>query len=208
MDLFLTLIDEVTDTSSAVVQDVSEDTLLQRQARQGRGLRQPRRGEGDRNVGGIAGALAIEYDYDREDDLFPAGSRTVKYTYLTRAILLDCQNYGAVTAKKSCAGGVAGRMDLGTVYGCGGWGAVSIESGDYAGGVAGLSLTSVRRPATPNARSPAADTSAVGGSGCNVTDCIAMPKVTAATSSFPAASPGRSPGHIAATSLCPTRWRA
>ena len=181
MDLFLTLIDEVTDTSSAVVQDVSEDTLYS--AKRGKAADCVNHGavEGDRNVGGIAGALAIEYDYDREDDLFPAGSRTVKYTYLTRAILLDCQNYGAVTAKKSCAGGVAGRMDLGTVYGCGGWGAVSIESGDYAGGVAGLSLTSVRRSYAKCTLSGSRYIGGVVGSGCNVTDCIAMPKVTAAT---------------------------
>ena len=181
MDLFLTLIDEVTDTSSAVVQDVSENTLYS--AKRGKAADCINHGavEGDRNVGGIAGALAIEYDYDREDDLFPAGSRTVKYTYLTRAILLDCQNYGAVTAKKSCAGGVAGRMDLGTVYGCGGWGAVSIESGDYAGGVAGLSLTSVRRSYAKCTLSGSRYIGGVVGSGCNVTDCIAMPKVTAAT---------------------------
>ena len=42
------------------------------------------------------------------------------------------------------AGGIAGRMDLGTISGCGGWGDVASESGDYAGGVAGLSLSSVR----------------------------------------------------------------
>ena len=35
-------------------------------------------------------------------------------------------------------------MDLGTISGCGGWGDVASESGDYAGGVAGLSLSSVR----------------------------------------------------------------
>ena len=138
MDLFLTLIDEVTDTSSSAVEDVSESTLYS--ARRGKAVDCLNYGrvDGDRNVGGITGAMAIEYDYDREDDLLPSGSRTVKYTYLTRAILLDCDNYGTVTAKKSCAGSVAGRMDLGIISGCGGWGDVSIESGDYVGGGAGL----------------------------------------------------------------------
>ena len=107
MNLFLTLVDEVTTGSGDVTKDVSEDTLYS--AKRGKAVDCVNRGtvEGDRNVGGIVGALAIEYDYDREDDLLPSGSRTGKYTYLTRAILLDCDNYGAVTAKKSCAGSVA-----------------------------------------------------------------------------------------------------
>lgn len=180
MNLFLTLIDEATDTSG-VVQDVSESTLYS--ARRGKAVDCVNRGsvDGDRSVGGIAGAMAIEYDYDREDDLLPSGSRTVKYTYLTRAILLDCHNYGTITAKKSCAGSVTGRMDLGTVSGCGGWGDVSIESGDYVGGVAGLSLTSVRRSYAKCTLSGGKYVGGIVGSGCNVTDCAAMPDITAAT---------------------------
>ncbi len=180
MNLFLTLIDEMSDTSD-VVQDVSEDTLYS--AKRGKAVDCVNRGavDGDRNVGGISGALAIEYDYDREDDLLPSGTRTVKYTYLTRAILLDCDNYGTVTAKKSCAGSVAGRMDLGTVSGCGGWGDVTVESGDYAGGVAGLSLTSVRKCYAKCSLSGGKYIGGIVGSGRNVTDCIAMPDITAAT---------------------------
>ena len=178
MNLFLTLIDEMTD-SGDVVQDVSEDTLYS--AKRGKAADCVNHGtvEGDRNVGGISGALAVEYDYDREDDLLPSGSRTVKYTYLTRAILLDCDNYGTVTAKKSCAGSVAGRMDLGTVSGCGGWGDTAVESGDYAGGVVGLSLTSVRKSYAKCTLSGSRYVGGIAGSGCNVTDCIAMPEVTA-----------------------------
>lgn len=181
MDLFLTLIDEVTDTSSSAVEDVSESTLYS--ARRGKAVDCLNYGrvDGDRNVGGITGAMAIEYDYDREDDLLPSGSRTVKYTYLTRAILLDCDNYGTVTAKKSCAGSVAGRMDLGIISGCGGWGDVSIESGDYVGGVAGLSLTAVRRSYTKCTLSGGKYVGGIVGSGCNVTDSVAMPVVTSAT---------------------------
>ena len=72
-------------------------------------------------------------------------------------------------------------MDLGTVSGCGGWGDVSIDSGDYVGGVAGLSLTSVRRSYAKCTLSGGKYVGGIVGSGCNVTDCAAMPDITAAT---------------------------
>ena len=180
MQLFMTLIDEVTDSSTQLTRDVSEDTLYS--ARRGKAVDCTNHGivQGDRNVGGITGAMAIEYDYDREDDLIPTGSRTVKYTYLTRAILLDCHNYGAVTAKKSCAGSVAGRMDLGIISGCGGWGDVASESGDYVGGVAGLSLTAVQRSYAKCTLSGGKYVGGIVGSGCRVSDCIAMPRISSA----------------------------
>ena len=53
-------------------------------------------------------------------------------------------NRGAVTAKKDCAGGLAGRMDLGTALGCQNYGAVTSTSGDYVGGVAGYGDGTVR----------------------------------------------------------------
>ena len=82
----------------------------------------------------------------RRTILLSSGKRSTRFTYQTKAILLDCNNYGTVQAKKSCAGGITGRhRDLGTISGCGGWGSVESESGDYVGGVAGLSLSSYLR---------------------------------------------------------------
>ena len=131
----------------------------------------------------------------------------MKYTYLTRAILLDCDNYGAVTAKKSCAGSVAGRMDLGTVYGCGGWGDTLVESGDYVGGVVGLSLTSVRHSWAKCTLSGGSYVGGITGSGSTVTDCIAMPEITSAMQ-LSGGIAGRSPTPAAATSSCPIPWPA
>ena len=97
--------------------------------------------EGDRNVGGIVGAMAIEYDLDPEDDIdrFSLGS-----SYETKAVLQNSVNRGAVTAKKDCAGGVAGRMDLGTALECQNYGDVTSTSGDYVGGIAGRAYATVR----------------------------------------------------------------
>ena len=97
--------------------------------------------EGDRNVGGVVGALAIEYDLDPEDDntRFAFGSY-----YEIRAVLQNCVNHGTVTGRRDCVGGVAGRMDLGTVTGCVNYGGVASTGGGYVGGVAGYSGAAVR----------------------------------------------------------------
>lgn len=96
---------------------------------------------GDRNVGGILGAMAIEYDLDPEDD----GARlSLGSTYETKAVLEGCLNRGAVTAKKDCAGGLAGCVDLGTVLNGQNYGAVESTGGDYVGGVTGRSGGTIR----------------------------------------------------------------
>lgn len=98
--------------------------------------------EGDRNVGGIVGSMAIEYDLDPEDDIIRFSFNN---TYETKAVVENCINYGAVTSKKDCVGGLVGRMDLGTVIDGQNYGAVESTGGDYVGGVAGYSDGSVRR---------------------------------------------------------------
>ena len=63
--------------------------------------------EGDVNVGGIAGSMAIEYDLDPEDDITKVGSDSLNFTLKTRAIIQNCVNQGEVTSKKDNAGGIA-----------------------------------------------------------------------------------------------------
>ena len=182
MNRFFDLIDEVgSGDYTDVFEDVSEQSL--HSAVRGKVMECSNYGEvsADRNAGGIAGAMAIEYDLDPEDDLLSSENRTLRSTYQTRAILLDCGNYAAVTVKKSCAGSVAGRMDLGTVFGCGGWGGVTSESGSYVGGVAGLSLSSIRESYAKCALSGGRYIGGIVGSGCRVSDCISMVEITDCT---------------------------
>lgn len=101
--------------------------------------------EGDINVAGIVGSIAIEYDYDPEDDLNKEGGRSLDYRFQTAAGVWDCVNAGAITAKKDCAGGIVGRMDLGTVCTNQSYGIVESTSGDYVGGIAGLTSGTVRK---------------------------------------------------------------
>lgn len=98
----------------------------------------------DINVGGIAGAMMFEVALDPEDDLTQEGNRSLNVKYETRVILMNCVSRGTVTARKSYAGGIVGRMGLGTVQGCQGYGTVLSEDGDYVGGVAGSSASVIR----------------------------------------------------------------
>ncbi|MEI3060551.1 MAG: GLUG motif-containing protein [Oscillospiraceae bacterium] len=182
MNLFLNLLNNTQDVDyTDVFEDVSEETL--QSATRGKVLECANYGAvtADRNAGGISGAMAIEYDADPEDDLLSSGKRSTRFTYQTKAILLDCNNYGTVQAKKSCAGGITGRMDLGTISGCGGWGSVESESGDYVGGVAGLSLSSIRASYAKCTLSGGKYVGGIVGSGGKLSDCISMVEISACT---------------------------
>ncbi len=99
---------------------------------------------GDSNVGGIVGSVSIENDLDPEGNLNVSHSRLTKNKLSMRAGVKHCVSRGAVTAKRECAGGVAGRMDIGLVTNSAGFGSVAIEDGAYAGGICGLCYCNVR----------------------------------------------------------------
>lgn len=127
--------------------------------------------EGDRNVGGAVGAMAIEYDLDPEDDTerFSLGS-----TYETKAVLQNCANRGSVTAKKDCAGGLAGRMDLGTALECQNYGSVTSTSGNYVGGVAGYADGTIRNSYSKCVLSGASYVGGIAGWASRLRDCAAI----------------------------------
>lgn len=99
---------------------------------------------GDLNIGGIAGSMAIEYELDPEDDVTSDLSSEYKQEYELKAVIQGCTNYGAVTAKRSYVGGITGKMDLGLITDSNGFGNVESENGSYVGGVAGLTGATVR----------------------------------------------------------------
>lgn len=180
MNLFLNMLNSTTDVDiTNVFEDVSEESLHSAVRGKAESCRNYGSVSADRNGGGIAGAMAIEYDYDPEDDWMMSDEASLHFTYQTRAILLDCSNYGTVAAKKSCAGGVTGRMDIGTISGCGGYGNVSSEGSDYVGGVSGLSRSSIRNS---YAKASLSGGRYIGGialaPGENISGCIAMVEIT------------------------------
>lgn len=100
--------------------------------------------EGDLNVGGIAGAMAIEHDLDPEDDIQIEGEVSINVQYRTRVVIRGCENQGAIEGKKDCAGGIVGNMTMGSVMDSVTTGMISSNSGDYVGGIAGWSEGIIR----------------------------------------------------------------
>ena len=144
--LLLDAMDDARDTAEGglegIIQDTSDEDISA--TREGKVADCSNLGtvEGDRNVGGIAGAVAIEFDLDPEDDT--TGRFSFGSSYETKAVLMNCVNRGAVTGKKDCVGGLAGRMDLGTALECQNYGPVASTGGNYVGGVAGYADASIR----------------------------------------------------------------
>ena len=93
---------------------------------------------GDINIGGISGAMGLEYTLDPEDDYTIELSITQKKQYQMKAVIHACINSGDVTSKYDCAGGIVGKMDLGLIYGCESYCDVESQSGNYVGGIAGI----------------------------------------------------------------------
>ena len=100
--------------------------------------------EGDINVAGIVGSMAIEYDFDPEDDLIQEGDRSLDFRYQTKAVVASCINTGEIAGKQDYVGGIVGLMDLGRVRNCENYGEVSSSDGDYVGGITGASWGSIR----------------------------------------------------------------
>lgn len=133
--------------------------------------------DGDVNVGGVAGSMAIEYDFDPEDDVSTSGNRSYDFKYQTQAVLIDCINNGNITSKKDCVGGMVGLMDLGTVYACENYGYISSTSGDYVGGIAGESLSAVRNSYAKCFLSGRRYIGGIAGYGENISCCYTLVKV-------------------------------
>lgn len=127
--------DTITDLSDVDVDGITEGRVLN--------CINTGRVEADLNVGGIAGTMGVESTADPEDDM-PEGSITQRRRYEMKAIVDSCENVGTVTGKRSYVGGICGRMDLGLITQCRGYGRIASEDGDYVGGIAGLTGGKVR----------------------------------------------------------------
>ena len=146
--------------------------------------------DGDISVGGIAGSMAIEYSYDPEDDVTSNLSADYKRQYELKAVIQDCTNEGTVQSKRSYAGGICGRMDLGLITDCSGFGSVTSNSGDYVGGIAGQTGATVRQSYAKCTLSGAKYVGGIIGAGAEqtvsgasstVSGCYSMVEITDAT---------------------------
>lgn len=152
------------------IQDTSEEDIAATREGKVADCRNNGAVDGDRNIGGISGAMAIEYDRDPEDEI--TDELNVHARFETKSVLQGCVNYGEITAKKDCAGGLAGRMDLGTMINCQNYG--TINGSDYVGGAAGMSSASVRNCYTKSRLSGATYIGGIAGFGDRISGCRAI----------------------------------
>lgn len=134
--------------------------------------------EGDVNVGGITGAMAIEFDLDPEDDISQSGNRSVNFSYNVMDIIERCENLGEITAKKNYCGGIVGRMDMGLVKNSRASGNITSTSGNYVGGIAGYSSAKLRECMSKVTLSGIACIGGIAGEGGIITDCLSISDIT------------------------------
>lgn len=158
---------------SGFTTDVSEDDS---NSRQGKAMSCTNYGgiQGDLNVGGIAGSMAIDFDFDPEDDIASTGERSYSFSYKVRDIVDSCTNYGEITAKKNYCGGIVGKQDMGVIRSSTEVGDVTSTSGSYAGGIAGSSVSAIRKCISKATVSAADYVGGIAGQGVIMTDNAAL----------------------------------
>ncbi len=133
--------------------------------------------QGDLNVGGIAGTMNIEYDGDPEYDLDMTESANVTLRSTVNDVMIHCINYGTVTAKKNCAGGITGLQELGFIYDCEGYGQVTADTGSYLGGIVGKSAGTVEKSYSQCNLSGTDYVGGICGKGYTIKDCISISEI-------------------------------
>lgn len=171
------------DDDDSITTDVSEDGSSSRQGKVSActnygGI------EGDVNVGGITGSMAIDVDFDPEDEIASNGSTSLSFSYKVRDIIDGCVNSGEVTAKKNYSGGIVGRQDMGVVRSSTQNGSVTSSSGSYAGGIAGMSSSAIRNCVSKATISAGGYVGGIAGQGLILTDNVSILDVHDCTERF------------------------
>lgn len=139
---------------------------------------------GDLNVSGIAGTMAIEYDFDLEGDVTGIDNARLNSTFLTKCVLRQNINEGNITAQKSYVGGISGLQEMGTILHCENYGRISSSSGNYVGGIAGQSLSYITNGYSKCTVSGEEHVAGIAGSGSSMENCCAMVRVQDASAFY------------------------
>lgn len=170
------IFDEIDDIKNGDDEDVFLDVSDQeiRETRQGKIANSRNYGtvEGDRNAGGIAGAMSVDLAAAPEMDV--EKPNTIRFTYRMKVILQDCVNEGNISGRKDCIGGVAGYGEIGTVYGCENYGNAESSGGDYVGGIIGKSTGTVRKCYAKGELNGGRYVGGIAGKAEGLTDCCAI----------------------------------
>nr|MCR5157002.1 hypothetical protein [Butyrivibrio sp.] len=137
--------------------------------------------KGDIDISGIAGTMAIEYDFDKESDVTGLKDSGLNGSYLTKCVLRGNRNYGDVKSQKDYAGGVCGRQDMGTIINCGSYARVEASDGQYVGGVAGGSISYIVEGYAKGEMQGNAYVGGIAGDGKHIKDCLTIVNIDNST---------------------------
>lgn len=132
---------------------------------------------GDINISGIAGTMAIEYDFDLESDVTGIEDAKLNSTFLTKCVLRDNMNLGRITAQKSYVGGISGLQEMGTILWCENYGKIVSTSGSYVGGITGESRSHIMQSYAKCSVSGDEYVAGIAGAASSISDCIAMVRI-------------------------------
>ena len=181
-DILLDITDEIINTDisfQSEIEDISKFDTEKQTAGKVENSHNSGNIEGDINAGGISGSMSIDYGFDKEDDLTPQEHKLSKSTLKTRAIIRNCESVGHVTTKKDGAGGIVGNMNLGYVRDCVSGGKIVSLTGNYVGGIAGISNSLISSSWSKCELVGNAYVGGIAGSGYEVLNSYTIPKITA-----------------------------
>ena len=139
---------------------------------------------GDIDTAGIAGTMAIEYDFDLESDITGIKDAAKGVTYRTKCVLRRNKNDGYIEGLKSYVGGACGRQEMGTILHCQNYGKLLSSSGDYIGGISGESLSTIHECYTKGIISGDEYIGGIAGKGYDIKGCYSLPSVHSTGSYF------------------------
>lgn len=140
--------------------------------------------EGDIDTAGIAGTMAIEYDYDKESDLTGIKDSKLNSSFITKCVLRSNKNYAETVGEKNYAAGVCGLQEMGTIIGCSNYSNIKSSSGDYVGGVTGASYSYVVSSFSKGILEGANYVGGIAGDGNNIRNCLSLVSIENAESRF------------------------
>ncbi len=132
---------------------------------------------GDLDVGGIAGTMGIEYDFDLEGDITGNQDSKINSTFKTKCVLRANINNGRISSQKSYVAGVCGLQDMGTILHSENYGSISSKTADYVGGIVGSSISSIKECYSKGIMSGKDYIGGIAGYGHDIYECYTIPSI-------------------------------
>ena len=133
--------------------------------------------QADTNAGGIAGTMGFEISYDLENELGLTELLFREAEHQVFSVIRQCVSQADITASKTAAGGIVGRMEFGAAADCEAAGTIA-SAGEYAGGIAANASGSIVDCAVRVSVSGAKYAGGIAGLSGDMSGCRALATIT------------------------------